>query len=117
MGDFEARAPALVESSLKYHPVKFEVLTLVLYLDHGQCVLGCLTVAVSSQSVTVEYEGILMSVGHREVSKKAEGCLTASSTDRAGRKLGLSDPVVLNGRAIAQPVSYTHLTLPTILLV
>ena len=46
-------------------------------------------------------------VGHREVSIKAKGCLTARSTDRAGRKLGLSDPVVLNGRAIAQRIKGT----------
>ena len=66
--------------------------------------LGSLTGAVSSQRVTEEYEGILITVGHREVSIKAKGCLTARSTDRAGRKLGLSDPVVLNGRAIAQRI-------------
>ena len=69
--------------------------------------LGSLTGAVSSQRVTEEYEGILSTVGHRAQSIKAEGCLTARSTDRAGRKLGLSDPVVLNGRAIAQWIKGT----------
>ena len=107
MGDFEAETLVLVESSLKYHPCKVEALTQVHYLDRGQCVLGSLTGAVSSQRVTEEYEGILITVGHREVSIKAEGCLTARSTDRAGRKLGLSDPVVLNGRAIAQRIKGT----------
>ena len=107
MGDFEAETPVFVESSLKYHPCKVEALTQVHYLDRGQCVLGSLTGAVSSQRVTEEYEGILITVGHREVSIKADGCLTARSTDRAGRKLGLSDPVVLNGRAIAQRIKGT----------
>ena len=107
MGDFEAETLVLVESSLKYHPCKVEALTQVRYPDRGQCVLGSLTGAVSSQRVTEEYEGILITVGHREVSIKAEGCLTARSTDRAGRKLGLSDPVVLNGRAIAQRIKGT----------
>ena len=69
--------------------------------------LGSLSGAVSSQRVTEEYEGILNTVGHRVQSIKAEGCLTARSTDRAGRKLGLSDPVVLNGRAIAQRIKGT----------
>ena len=80
--------------------------------------LGSLTGAVSSQRVTEEYEGILITVGHREVSIKAEGCLTARSTDRAGRKLGLSDPVVLNGRAIAHQIKgtpgITGLSLPSV---
>ena len=107
MGDFEAETLVLVESSLKYHPCKVEALTQVHYLDRGQCVLGSLTGAVSSQRVTEEYEGILITVGHREVSIKAKGCLTARSTGRAGRKLGLSDPVVLNGRAIAQRIKGT----------
>ena len=107
MGDFEAETLVLVESSLKYHPCKVEALTQVRNLDRGQCVLGSLTGAVSSQRVTEEYEGILITVGHREVSIKAKGCLTARSTDRAGRKLGLSDPVVLYGRAIAQRIKGT----------
>ena len=92
---------------MKYHPGNFEVLTLVRYPDRGQCMVGSLTGAVSSQRVTEEYEGILSTVGHRAKSIKAEGCLTARSTDRAGRKLGLSDPVVLNGRAIAQRIKGT----------
>ena len=92
---------------MKYHPYNFGVLTWIRYPDRGQCVVGSLTGAVSSQRVTEEYEGILNTVGHRVQSIKAEGCLTARSTDRAGRKLGLSDPVVLNGRAIAQRIKGT----------
>ena len=107
MGGFEAQSLDCVEPSLKYHPCKVEALTQVRNPDRGQCVLGSLTGAVSSQRVTEEYEGILITVGHREVSIKAKGCLTARSTERAGRKLGLSDPVVLNGRAIAQRIKGT----------
>ena len=71
MGDFEAVTLVIVESSLKYHPDYVEVLTQVHYLDQGQCVLGSLTGAVSSQRVTEEYEGILNTVGHRVQSIKA----------------------------------------------
>ena len=100
-------APAIVEPTLKYQPDNVEVLTQARYPGRGQCMVGSLTGAVSSQRVTEEYEGILNTVGHRVQSIKAEGCLTARSTDRAGRKLGLSDPVVLNGRAIAQRIKGT----------
>ena len=71
MGDFEAGAPALVESSLKYHPDYVEVLTQVRYPDRGQCVVGSLTGAVSSQRVTEECEGNLSTVGHRAMSAMA----------------------------------------------
>ncbi len=40
-------------------------------------------------------------------SVKAEGSLTARRTCRAGTKVGLSDPVVLSGRAIAQRIKAT----------
>ena len=71
MGDFEAETLVLVESSLKYHPCKVEALTQVRNPDRGQCVLGSLTGAVSSQRVTEEYEGILSMVGHHADSIKA----------------------------------------------
>jgi hypothetical protein len=70
-------------------------------------VVGSLTGAVSSQRVTEEYEGALSTVGHRTMSIKAEARLTARLTSRAGTKVGLSDPVVLNGRAIAQRIKGT----------
>ena len=63
--------PVLMEPSLKYHPGNLEVLTLVRYPDRGQCMVGSLTGAVSSQRVTEEYEGGLITVGHREVSAMA----------------------------------------------
>ena len=66
-----------------------------------------MTGAVSSQSVTEEHEGTLKAVGHRLLSAKAKGCLTARLTGRAGKKFCLSDPVVLSGRAIAQRIKGT----------
>ena len=107
MGDFEARASVLVESTLKYHPDVVEVLTLARYPGRGQCVVGSLTGAVSSQRVTEEHEGALIMVGNHEVSVKAQARLTARLTSRAGTKVGLSDPVVLYGRAIAQRIKGT----------
>ena len=69
--------------------------------------VGSLTGAVSSQRVTEEHEGALSVVGNHADCVKAKGCLTARVTARAGTKVGLSDPVVLNGRAIAQRIKGT----------
>ena len=71
MGGFEAGTPVPVEPTLKYHPGMFGVLTQARDPGRGQCVVGSLTGAVSSQSVTEEHEGWLITVGHREVSAKA----------------------------------------------
>ena len=95
-------ALAVVEPTLKYQPGVIAALTWVHELDRGPCMVGSLTGAVSSQSVTEELEGSLRGVGHRAECAKAQASLTASLTRRAGAKAGLSDPVVLNGRAIAQ---------------
>ena len=69
--------------------------------------VGSLTGAVSSQRVTEECEGTLGTVGNRTLSAMAKACLTARATVRAGTKVGFSDPVVLNGRAIAQRIKGT----------
>src|SRR5919107_3820649 len=69
--------------------------------------VGSLTGAVSSQRVTEELEGFLGTVGYRTDSARAQGSLTASLTRRAGAKAGHSDPVLLNGRAIAQRIKGT----------
>ena len=71
MGGFEAGSLDLVEPTLKYHPGLFAVLTLAHYLGRGQCMVGSLTGAVSSQSVTEEFEGTLGTVGHRANSAMA----------------------------------------------
>ena len=107
MGAYEAGTLVLVEASLKYHPLTFDVLTKHQVQVFGQCLVGSLTGAVSSQSVTEEHEGLLMTVGHRQVSAMVEASLTARPTSRAGAKAGHSDPVVLNGRAIAQRIKGT----------
>ena len=96
-----------MEPTLKYHPDVFEVLTLTRKPGWGQCMVGSLTGAVSSQSVTEEFEGYLGPVGNRADSAMAKGSLTARPTSRAGAKAGHSDPVVLNGRAIAQRIKGT----------
>ena len=92
---------------MKYHPGLFGILTLAHYLGCGHCIVGSLTGAVSSQRVTEEREGTLGMVGNHTMSAKAEGCLTARQTSRAGTKVGFSDPVVLCGRAIAQRIKGT----------
>ena len=61
----------VMEPSLKYHPGMFDVLTSARYPGQGQCLVGSLTGAVSSQRVTEEHEGGLITVGHREVSAMA----------------------------------------------
>ena len=107
MGGFEAVPLGVVEPTLKYHPGVFEVLTLARYPGWGQCMVGSLTGAVSSQSVTEECEGTLSAVGYRAESAMAKACLTARLTSRADAKAGHSDPVVLYGRAIAQRIKGT----------
>ena len=71
MGGFEAWTPVRVEPPLKYHPGMFEVLTQARYPGRGQCMVGSLTGAASSQRVTEEHEGTLGTVGNRALSAKA----------------------------------------------
>ena len=73
----------------------------------GQCYLGSLIGAISSQRVTEESKGTLSPVGNRASSVKVEGCLTARPMGRAGAKAGLSDPAVLDGKAVAQQIKGT----------
>lgn len=97
----------IVEPTLKYHPGMFGVLTQVPYRDRGQCMVGSLTGAVSSQRVTEEHEGWLILVGNQEVSVMAQASLTARLTRRAGTKVGHSDPAILYGRVVAQRIKGT----------
>ena len=46
-------------------------------------------------------------VGNHLLRVKAKASLTARETTRAGTKVGLSDPVVPHGRAIAQRIKAT----------
>ena len=68
---------------------------------------GSLTGAVASQRVTEARDGSLRLVGHQPKSAKAEASLPARLTIQADAKVGLSDPVVPNGRAIAQRIKGT----------
>ena len=46
-------------------------------------------------------------IGNHSKSVKAKGGLTTRATARAGTKVGLSDPVVISGNAIAQRIKAT----------
>ena len=84
----------------------------------GQFQLGSLTGAVSSKIVTEESKGTLSLVGNQASSAKVKGCLTARLISRADTKVGLSDPVVPYGRAIAHQTKgtpgITGLSLPSV---
>ena len=71
MGGYETEALASVEPTLKYHPDVLDVLTSARNPGQGPCMVGSLTGAVSSQSVTEELEGTLSAVGHRALCAKA----------------------------------------------
>ena len=107
MGDEETGTPVSEESPLGYHPCNAGFLTACRDPAPGQCQAGSLTGAVTSQRVTEVPKGSLSAVGNRAKSVKAEGSLTARQTGRAGTKVGLSDPVVPSGRAIAQRIKAT----------
>ena len=66
-----------------------------------------MTGAVASQRVTEARKGRLRLFGNQPQSVKAEACLTVRPTSRTGTKVGLSDPVVPHGRAIAQRIKGT----------
>ena len=107
MGGFEAGTLVSVEPTLKYHPCYFRILTSCRDPGEGQCLVGSLTGAVASQSVTEAREGSLRLIGNQPWSVKAQGSLTARETFRAGTKVGLSDPAVPNGRAVAHRIKGT----------
>ena len=107
MGDYETGTPVSVESPLGYHPCNVGILTEYRNPVPGQCQVGSLTGAVASQRVTEAHKGTLRMVGNHSASANAEECLTARHTGRAGTKVGLSDPVVPRGRAIAQRIKAT----------
>ena len=60
-----------MEPTLKYQPDTVEVLTQARNPGRGQCVVGSLTGAVSSQRVTEEREGTLSMVGNHAMSAMA----------------------------------------------
>ena len=69
--------------------------------------VGSLTGAVASESVSEASKGTLSMVGNHTKSIMAKGCLTVRQTGRSGTKVEHSDPVVPHGRAIAQRIKGT----------
>ena len=94
-------ASADVESTLGYHPLITGTLTLCRNPGSEQCQVGSLTGAVASQKVTEAFKGSLRMVGNHLKSVKVEGSLTERQTCRPDTKVGLSDPAVENGIAVA----------------
>ena len=92
---------------MKYHPCLFRSLTTRRDPAVGQCLVGSLTGAVASQKVTEACKGSLRLIGNQPSSANAEGSLTARETSRAGTKVGVSDPVIPNGRVIAHWIKGT----------
>ena len=69
---------------MKYHPGMFGVLTLARNPGWGQCMVGSLTGAVSSQRVTEECKGTLSVVGHHASECNGIRVLNCE-TDRSSR--------------------------------
>jgi hypothetical protein len=67
----------------------------------GQGLVGSLTGAVASQSVTEASKGPLRVDGNHPGSAWAQGGLTVRLTGRTGAKAGPSDPTAPCGRAVA----------------
>ena len=103
----EAAAPAVVETTLKYHPGRAGTLTWARNSGRGPRQVGSLTGAVTSQNVTEVPKGSLSLVGNQASSAKTQGSLTARPTSRAGAKAGLSDPAVACGSAVDQRIKGT----------
>jgi hypothetical protein len=103
----EARPPGFVESPVGYHSCSAGILTRGREPVLGHCQVGSLTGAVASQRVTEAPKGSFRMVGNHPQSVKAETNLTARETSRAGTKVGLSDPAVPSGRAVAQRIKAT----------
>ena len=99
--------PVGPEPLLGYHPYRVGLLTDRRKPVAGQCQVGSLTGAVASERVSEALKGSLRMVGNHSQSAKAEGSLTVTPTGGAGTKVGLSDPVVLSGNAIAQRIKAT----------
>ena len=97
----------MVEPALKYRPALLWRLTAAGQPGPEPCMVGSLTGAVASQTVTEARDGGLRPVGHRLLSAMAQARLTARVTARAETKVGHSDPVVPRGRAIAQRIKGT----------
>jgi hypothetical protein len=92
---------------VKYHPGDVYILTPGRKPAGGPCQVGSLTGAVASQRVTEAPKGSLRLNGNQPKSVKAEGSLTVRPTRRAETKVGLSDPTVQSGMAVAYRIKAT----------
>ena len=97
----EGSTSVLLERTLGYHSFVTEILTLGRKPANGQYQAGSLTGAVASERVTEAPKGTLRMDGNHSKSVKAKGCLTVRVTTRSDTKVGLSDPAVLSGKAVA----------------
>ncbi len=66
-----------------------------------------MTGAVASQRVTEAPKGAFRLDGNQMKSLNAKTRLTSMQTGRAGTIVGISDPAVPNGRAVAQRIKAT----------
>ena len=96
-----------METTVGYHSGRIGFLTHYRHPVGGPCQVGSLTGAVASQKVTEAPKGSLSTVGNRAQSVNAQGSLTVRPTGRAGTKVGVSDPAVTSGSAVAQRIKGT----------
>ena len=99
--------PVFKEPLLGYYPCCIGFLTGRRRAVDGTVSVGQFDWGVASQRVTEAPKDTLSLDGNQAQSAKAKGCLTARPTSRAGTKVGLSDPAVLNGKAVAQRIKAT----------
>ncbi len=66
-----------------------------------------MTGVVASKRVTEAPKGAFSLDGNQTESVNAKARLTATPTSGAGTKVGISDPAVPNGRAVAQRIKAT----------
>ena len=96
-----------LESTLGYHSCLIGVLTCVHEAGRGTVSGRQFDWGVASQRVTEAPKGTLRLDGNQSASANAEACLTVRQTGRTGTKVGISDPAVPNGRAVAQRIKAT----------
>ena len=92
---------------MRYQPGEVLALTVRRDPGTGQWQVGSLTGAVASEKVTEAPKGSLRLNGNQPQSVKAQGSLTVRPTRRAETKVGLSDPTVPSGRAVAYRIKAT----------
>ncbi len=71
MGGTEVGALVSMEPTLKYHPDESEILTEASYPGPGHCLVGSLTGAVASETVTESRDGSLSLIGNQASSAMA----------------------------------------------